>query len=87
MRHFEDLYDLLWRYYEKNTLERRHYHNISIGLFNIPCGGFGDIIVCKTFHDYLKKWYPRSKITICTTSPEKYNELGIRGKIVHLKLD
>uniref|UniRef100_A0A6C0KYZ2 Glycosyltransferase n=1 Tax=viral metagenome TaxID=1070528 RepID=A0A6C0KYZ2_9ZZZZ len=82
-KYYEDLYDILWKLNEDN--DKKFSQNISIGLFNIACGGFGDIIVCKTFHDYLKEWYPRSKITICTTSPEKYSELGIRGKIVHLR--
>ena len=86
MNKFEDLYNLLWRYHIDHKLERKHYHNISIGLFNIPCGGFGDIIVTKTFHDYLKQWYPSAKITICTTGPEKFKSLGLSTRnIVELK--
>ena len=77
MNKFEDLYNKLWRYHIDHKLERKHYHNISIGLFNIPCGGFGDIIVTKTFHDYLKQWYPSAKITICTTGPDKFKSLGL----------
>ena len=77
MNKFEDLYNILWRYHIDHKLERKHYHNISIGLFNIPCGGFGDIIVTKTFHDYLKQWYPSAKITICTTGPDKFKSLGL----------
>ena len=74
---FEGLYDILWKYYSSQRIEKKHYHNLSIGLFNIPCGGFGDIIVTKTFHDYLKQWYPSSKVTICTTGPQKYKDLGL----------
>ena len=77
MTKYEDLYNILWRYHIDHKLERKHYHNISIGLFNIPCGGFGDIIVTKTFHDYLKQWYPSAKITICTTGPDKFKSLGL----------
>ena len=76
---YEDLYNVLWRSCEKEKLQRKHYKDVKIGLFNVPCGGFGDIIVTKTFHDYLKKWYPSSKISICTTNPQKYKDLGVGG--------
>ena len=76
---YEDLYNVLWRSCEKEKLQRKHYNDVKIGLFNVPCGGFGDIIVTKTFHDYLKKWYPSSKISICTTNPQKYKDLGVGG--------
>ena len=80
---FEDLYNVIWRSCEKDKLERKHYQKLSIGLFNVPCGGFGDIIVTKTFHDYLKEWYPSLKISICTTAPQKYNDLGVGGIKFH----
>tara|TARA_B100001094_G_scaffold147212_1_gene142540 strand:+ start:1175 stop:2500 length:1326 start_codon:yes stop_codon:yes gene_type:complete len=84
--HFEDLYDILWKYYDSHKVEKKHYHNLSIGLFNIPCGGFGDIIVTKSFHDYLKQWYPSSNVTICTTGPQKYKDLGLSNtNIVELE--
>ena len=54
-KHYEDLYNVLWKSCEPEYLQRKHYKDVSIGLFNVPCGGFGDIIVTKTFHDYLKK--------------------------------
>jgi len=76
---YEDLYNIIWKACEKDKLEKKHFQNISIGLFNVPCGGFGDIIVTKTFHDYLKQWYPSSKISICTTGPQKYKDLGVGG--------
>ena len=83
-KYFEDLYDIFWKISEGEKLTKQHYNNVSIGLFNIPCAGFGDIIVCKTFYDYLKEWYPTSKIKICTTTPEKYKELKIDGDIYKL---
>ena len=55
---YEDLYNVLWKTCENEKLQRKHYNGVSIGLFNVPCGGFGDIIVTKTFYDYLNKWYP-----------------------------
>ena len=53
-KYYEDLYDIFWKISEDIKIKKEHYDNISIGLFNIPCAGFGDIIVCKTFYDYLK---------------------------------
>lgn len=79
-----DLNNILWKYYSNHSLEKKHTKNITIGLFNVPCGGFGDIIVTKTFHDYLKEWYPSSNVYICTTGPEKYNQLGIKDKLLRL---
>ena len=83
-KYFEDLYDIFWKLYENDKIEKKHYSNISIGLFNTPCGGFGDIIVCKTFYDYLTEWYPGASISICTTAPGKYRDLGINGNIYKL---
>ena len=31
------------------------YSKIHIGLINIPCSGFGDIINCSLFYQYLKQ--------------------------------
>ena len=31
------------------------------------------------FYDYLNKWYPSAKISICTTGPQKYKDLGGGG--------
>ena len=88
-KYYEDLYDIFWKIGEGKKINKTYYEGISIGLFNIPCAGFGDIIVCKSFYDYLKEWYPSSKITICTTTPEKYKELKIDGNIykLHSKLE
>ena len=83
-KYYEDLYDVLWKVYEGKKAYPSDYKNTHIGLFNVPCNGFGDIILCKTFYDYLKEWYPGINISICTTSPTKYNDLGIKGKIYTL---
>ena len=76
-KYFEDLYDVPWKLQEKNSLKKEDTKGLRIGLFNIPCGGFGDIIACQTFSEYLKAWYPNAKITICTTTPDKFKSLGI----------
>lgn len=83
-KYFEDLYDIVWKIGEDKKIEKKHYNGIKIGLFNTPCAGFGDIIVCKTFYDYLKSWYPGASVTICTTAPAKYGNLGIKGNIYKL---
>ena len=84
-KNFEGLYDVLWKSVEGNKMEAKYTKSVSIGLFNVPCGGFGDIIVTKTFHDYLKEWYPSAKVSICTTGPNKYKDLGLKNtKIYHL---
>ena len=59
---FEDLYNVLWKSCKNENIQRKHSKDVSIGLFNIPCAGFGDIIVCKTFYDYLKEWYEKDGI-------------------------
>ena len=81
---YEDLYDIIWKIGDNKKIVKDDYHNLSIGLFNTPCAGFGDIIVCKSFYDYLNQWYPTSKVSICTTSPQKYDDLGIKGNIYKL---
>ena len=83
-KNIHQLKNLLWEYYSTKQLSSEHSKDISIGLFNVPCGGFGDIIVTKTFHDYLKEWYPSAKVYICTTGPDKYHQLGIKDQIYRL---
>jgi hypothetical protein len=82
-KYYEDLYDIIWKLFENKDIKPVH-KKCNIGLFNIPCGGFGDIIVCKTLYDYLKKWYPQSTISICTTTPEKFKQLGVDSSFVKL---
>ena len=83
-KYYEDLYDIIWKLGEQQKIKKENYNGVKIGLFNTPCAGFGDIIVCKTFYDYLNKWYPGASITICTTTPAKYGDLGIKGNIYKL---
>ena len=44
------IYDILWKLFENQDIKPIH-KRCNIGIFNIPCGGFGDIIVCKTFYE------------------------------------
>ena len=83
-KYYEDLYNIIWELNTANKITINDSKDIKIGLFNTPCGGFGDIIVCKTFYDYLNEWYPNANIYICTTAPKKYKDLGIEGNIYKL---
>ena len=77
-KYYEELYEIPWIIEEGNSLIKKN--KVRIALINVPCGGFGDIIVCQTFYDYLKSWYPQHEIIICTTTPQKFKTLGISTK-------
>ena len=74
-KYYEELYHVPWTLLENKPLTNKK--KLRIGLINVPCGGFGDIIVCQTFYEYLKKWYPEHEIVLCTTTPYKFKKLGI----------
>jgi hypothetical protein len=84
VKYYSDLWNIPWKIFKFSELKKEYYKNLTIGLFNVPCGGFGDIILTKTFHDMLKKWYPEANIKICTTGGEKYNSVGIKDNLVKL---
>jgi len=77
-KYFESLYEIPWLINEGKPMTNPR--KLRIGLINIPCGGFGDIIVCQTFYEYLKSWYPQHEIILCTTTPEKFKKLGINTR-------
>ena len=82
---YHDLYNLSWKPYLFSKLTEKHYEDIKIGLFNVPCGGFGDVILTKTFHDYLIEWYPKANVKICTTGIQKYKSIGIIDNLIKLE--
>ena len=79
LQYDEDIKILHYTFFESHKITKKDY-NISVALINIPCGGFGDIVNCKTFSDYLKEWYPSMKVYICTSAPDKFKSLGIPTK-------
>jgi hypothetical protein len=80
-KYYEDLYEIPWKLKEHKPLTNSK--KLRIGLINVPCNGFGDVIVCHTFYQYLKKWYPKHEIVICTTLPDKFKQLGIKNIKYH----
>jgi len=77
-KYYEDLYEIPWILNEGKPIQNQK--KLRIALINVPCGGFGDIIVCQTFYEYLKEWYPQHDIILCTTTPDKFKKLGINTK-------
>lgn len=81
--YYEDLYEIPWKLEEINLQKNKKKAKVKklrIGLINVPCNGFGDVIVCHTMYQYLKQWYPKHEIVICTTLPAKFKQLGIQTK-------
>lgn len=84
IKYYEDLYNIPWMNCSQ-TLNTKQ--KVRIGLINIPCGGFGDIIVTKNFYDYLQEWYPQNQVIICTTTIHKFKSLGINtSKFIEIKV-
>lgn len=79
-KNYDELYKIPRQLYENLNMVPNYYDNINIGLLNIPCGGFGDVIACKTFYDYLKEWYPKSNVYICTTEVDKFKSISVDVK-------
>jgi len=78
VKYYEKLYELPWLSLEDKPVTNKR--SLRVGLINVPCGGFGDIIVCQTFYEYLKSWYPNHEIVLCTTTPDKFKKLGINTR-------
>jgi hypothetical protein len=83
-KYYEDLYSVPWLHSSHKLLSK---NKIRIGLINVPCGGFGDIIVTQNFYNYLKEWYPHLEVVVCTTSIQKFKSLGINtNKFIQIKV-
>lgn len=79
LKYDEDIKVLHHTLFEGDKISKKE-SGVSVALINIPCGGFGDIVNCKTFSDYLKEWYPFMKVSICTSAIDKFKSLGISTK-------
>ena len=81
----EDIKTFHYTFFEKTKILPKDT-KVNVGLINVPCGGFGDIVCCKIFSNYLKEWYPKMKVTICTAAIDKFKSLKIPTKdLVKLK--
>lgn len=74
-KYYDDLYDIPRNLFLDKKISPSHCKNMKIGLLNVPCGGFGDVIICKTFYDYLKMWYKNAKVYICTNDIDKFKTI------------
>lgn len=72
-------YEPLNFFSKKAKINHNDIKNLHIGLINIPCEGFGDIVNCGLFYQTLKLWYPKIKITICTSEYYKFQSLKFTG--------
>ena len=79
-KEYDDLYDIPWKLFINKKINNLHSKNINIGLLNVPCGGFGDVIICKTFYDYLTNWYKNANVYICTNDIDKFKTIKANVK-------
>ena len=45
-KNFKEIYDIRWKLNLNKRVKKSHYKDIKMGLINIPCGGYGDVIKC-----------------------------------------
>ena len=84
-KNFDEIYDIRWKLNLGKKVKNIHYKNIKLGLINVPCGGYGDVIKCIKIYEYVKRWYPGIDVTILSASQQKFRNLGIKEKIINIK--
>ena len=85
-KYYDDLYDIPRNLFMNKKILPKHSKNMNIALLNVPCGGFGDVIICKIFYEYLKNWYKNVNVYICTNDIDKFKEIKSDVKsMIHLK--
>tara|TARA_A100001015_G_scaffold320944_1_gene449275 strand:- start:1563 stop:2906 length:1344 start_codon:yes stop_codon:yes gene_type:complete len=84
-KNFNEIYDIRWKLHLGEKVQKKHYKNIKLGLINVPCGGYGDVIKCIKIYEYIKRWYPGIDVTILSASQEKFRNLGIKNEIIDIK--
>lgn len=82
---FDSLYDIRLNQFIGEKIKKIHYDKIKLGIINIPCGGYGDVIKCIKVYDYFKKWYPTMNTKICSSTKQKFRNLGSKHQIIELK--
>ena len=53
---FDSLYDIRLNQFIGEKIKKIHYDKIKLGIINIPCGGYGDVIKCIKVYDYLREY-------------------------------
>ena len=56
-KNFNEIYDIKWNLNLNKQVKKHHYKDIILGLINVPCGGYGDVIKCIKIYQYIKDWY------------------------------
>ena len=57
-KYYEDTTYISLYYLEDQKIKiKPQQSKLHVGLINIPCSGFGDIVNCSIFYLYLKDWY------------------------------
>ena len=84
-KNFNEIYDIRWKLNLNKRVNKSHYKDIKMGLINIPCGGYGDVIKCIKIYQYIKNWYPGIDVTILSASQQKFRNLGIKEEIIDIK--
>ena len=77
LKYYDELYDLPWKLKLNKKITKKHYNNVNVALINVPCGGFGDVIACKTLYDYFTDWYPTLNTYICTPDIDNFKTLQV----------
>lgn len=70
---FQDLYNVPWKYFLNK--KSSGLSNVKVLLLSSPCFGMGDIIFAMKINQYIKSWFD-AKVTIATTQPDKFIQLG-----------
>ena len=73
----DDLNNFHYGSVDNKKIQRSNYNNIRIGHLMYLVEVW-NIIVIKTFHDYLKD-ESTANVSICTTGPQKYKDLGLKN--------
>jgi len=85
LKNIDNARDILWKVFSKDKCGGKCGKNVRILILNATCNGFGDVVFAKKISDYLKKWYS-ADVTIATTDPKSFISIGVKKKVVRLKI-
>lgn len=79
-----DVKDIMWKSFYNIKTPPASIKKIKVVLVCCPCYGYGDISFCIKISSYLKDWYG-CHVTIATSDPTHFEDLGVTKNIVILK--